>query len=194
MPVAKNTLRDEVFGYVLNQKIPNQILQFVDGTILFYQRFFKKIYDGYAFSISHRFENVATDDSVEIFFQNPENSGRDIYIVVIEIISTGQGWCDVFRDNAITTPGENLTPVNLNMKSTITSVIQAKYGGTYVAGNKVHSTVVPGGSQIRAVGGAVEVGETVIIPENYNLLVRATNKSASAEDMSIRFIWFEEEV
>jgi hypothetical protein len=177
---------------LLSSRIQRPILQFVDGTILTNSRFLKKIYDGYGFSVSHRFESIVTDSIAEVYFENPAGSSRDIYIVIVEVISTGQGWCDVFRDNTVTAAGTAMTPINLNLGSSVTSIVSTEYGGTYTAGTQVHNTVVPGGSAIRAIGGATEIGESVIIPENNNILVRVTNKSTSAEDISIRIIWWED--
>jgi len=177
---------------IVSEKIQETALQFVDGTLLHNPRFFKKLHDGYGFSVSHRFEGVSTGDEVAIYFKNPDGSSIKIYIIVIEIVSTGQGWADIFRDNTVTVSGTSISPVNLNLGSSINSVVNAEYGGTYKTGNKVHETVVPGGSRIMAIGGAAEVGESVIIPEDNDILVKATNKSASAEDISIRIIWWED--
>lgn len=168
------------------------ILQFVDGTVLINPRFLKKIYDGYGFSISHRFESVSSDSTAEVYFENPSGSGRDIYIIIVEVISTGQGWCDIYRDNTITSAGTSITPVNLNLGSSIASVANVEYGGTYTTGTQVHSTTIPGGSGVRAIGSSAEVGESVILPEDSNILIRVTNKSSSSEDASIRIIWCEE--
>jgi hypothetical protein len=174
----------------LNSKL-NSLLQFIDGTLIINPRFFYKIYEGYGFSISNRFENVASDASVNIYFENPAGSGREVFIIVIDVISFAQAWIDVYRD---VTPsgGTAITPVNLNFGSAITSVATVKYGVTYSGGTLVHSTVCPGGSKVQATGGAAEVGETVVIPEGFNFLVKVTNKSTGATDLSIRIVWWEE--
>lgn len=106
--------------------------------------------------------------------------------------SFSQAWVDVYRNNTVSSSGTSVTPVNLNFGSSNTSVVNVEYGGSYVAGSLVHSTVVPGGSQIRAVGSAVEVGESVVIPPGNDFLIKVTNKSASASDISIRVLWWEE--
>jgi len=170
------------------------LLQFSDGTLIVNPRFSKKIYDGYGFSISHRFEDIAADGVAEVYFENPSGSNRTIFMIAIECTSLGQGWVDLYRDASVTSSGTKLTPVNLNQESTNTSAVEVEYDGTYDISEAqlVHNTVVPGGSRIRAVGGFAEVGEAVIIPAKYSLLVRFTNKSASATDMSIRIIWWEE--
>jgi len=168
---------------------PYKVLRYVDNSLIVSERFLKKIKDGYGFSVSHRFEGVASGSAVEMYFENPSGSGRTVYIVTISVISFGQAWADVYRGNTVSVAGTALTPVNLNFGSSITSVVNVEYGGTYTTGTLVHNTVVPGGSLVRAVGGAVEIGETVVIPPGYNLLARVTNQSASSSDISIRIIW-----
>jgi len=188
IPAQEKTLME------LSSKIPNRILQFIDGTVMVNNRFFEKIYEGQAFSLSKRFEGIAADASADMYFLNQSGSGKRVYVIMIEIISFAQGWIDIYRNATVSTAGTQINPVNLNTASTNTSVVHAEYGGTYSGGTLVHETVVPGGSRIRAVGGASEVGESVIIGEGDSILVRFTNKSASSTDMSIRIIWWEEEI
>jgi len=169
-------------------------LQFIDGTQITNPRFFERIYNGYGFSISYRFENVAADGTADVYFENPSGSGVTVFLIAVECTSLAQGWIDLYRDATVTSSGTELTPVNLNQESDIVSGVSVEYGGTYdISGaTLVHNTVIPGGTKKEAVGTYAEVGESVVIPEAYSLLVRFTNKSASATDMSIRFIWWEE--
>lgn len=44
--------------------VEKAIPQFLDGTQIFNPRFFYKIYEGYSFVVSHRFESVASDAAV----------------------------------------------------------------------------------------------------------------------------------
>lgn len=176
----------------IENAIANSFLLFTDKTLMTNPRFFKKIYEGKGFSISKRFESVASDGSVDVLFSNPSNSGVSAYIVFLGIVSMAQAWIDIYRGNSVSASGTAITPVDLNFGSSNTSAINVEYNGTYTTGTLVHNTVVPGGTSIRAVGAASEVGESVIIPENRNFLVRVTNKSASATDLSVRIIWWEE--
>ena len=153
---------------------------------------FIKIKEGKAYTVSHRFESVASDASVQLLFNNPDTSGKTAYIVMIEVTSTGQGWVDIYRDNTVTASGTPLTPFNLNLGSTNTSSMTVEYGGTYTLGAQSLNTVCPGGSGVRAIGAATEVGETAEIPSGHNILIQFTNRSASAEDASIRILWWEE--
>jgi len=174
-----------------SDKVP-ELLQFIDKTVITNWRFFYKIYQGYGFSISHRFEGIADGSSVDVYFENPSDSGRDVFLIAIEIIAFGQCYVDIYRGNTVTVAGTPITPVNVNFEKTISSVANVEYGGTYTLGTLTLQTICPGGSRVRAVGGAAEVGETVVIPENFNFLVRVTNESGAATDISIRVVWWEE--
>jgi len=167
------------------------ILQFADGTIAVNPRFQYKIFNGFGFTASHRFEGVASNDAVNMYFENPADSGRTVYIVIVEVVSFGQLWIDIYR-GVTASGGTSITPVNLNFASAVDSVAIVKYGVTFTDGTLAHSTVCPGGSRVNAVGGAVEVGETVIIPPGYSFLVQATNKSGTSTDLSVRILWWEE--
>jgi len=169
-----------------------ELLQFTDKTVIQNPRFFYKIYEGYGYAASHRFEGVADDATGEIYLENPSGSGKEIFIVAIDVISTGQGWVDIYRDNTVIASGTAITPVNLNFEKAYASVASVEHSGTYTTGDQVHGSVVPGGARVRAVGGAAEVGESVVVPEDYNFLIRVTNKSGSAADMSIRILWWED--
>jgi len=173
-------------------KIPLDLLQFLDGAVIINPRFFYKIYQGFGFSISHRFDDVANGSSADVYFENPAGSGRDVFLMVVEVIATGQCHVDVYRANTVNVAGTPLTPVNLNFKSGVSSVANVEHGGTYTTGTLTLNTVCPGGFRVRAVGGAAEVGETAVIPPGFNFLVRVTNESGANADLSIRIIWWEE--
>jgi len=177
---------------ILHEKIPQALLQFVDGTLLMNPRFFKKVYDGYGFVVSHRFESVSSDAQVQVLLENPSGSGRTVYLVLIEVVSTGQGHVNVHVNNTVSTSGTSLTPQNLRIGSSITPVANVEYGGSYTVGDTYQQTVLPGGSGVRAVGSIYGLGESVIIPEGNNILVTVTNKSSSSEDFSVKILWWEE--
>jgi len=197
MPTGSVSIRyekiREVFEEALSEKIGYKLNQFIDGTVMVNPRFFKEIFNGNAYSVSHRFPGVASGASVDLYFENPSGSGVTVYIIVIEVISFAQAWIDIYHGNTVSSSGTQLTPVNLNLGSNNTSRVRVEYDGTYSPGTLAVNTVCPGGSLIRAVGGVVEVGETIIIPENNNILVRVTNQSGSAADLSIRIIWWEQQ-
>jgi len=176
--------------------IPKPLLQLADGTLISNQRFLKKIKDGYGFSVSHRFTGVASGASGYMYMENPSGSTREVFIIAVECSSFAQTWVDIYRGVTVTAPGTAITPVNLNFNSSNPSVVSAEHSGTYdlTGAQPVHETVIAGGSGVFATGGVAEVGEVVVIPPNNNFLVIHTNQSGSAQDMSTRILWWEEEV
>jgi len=171
-----------------------EILQFDDGTQITDPRFEYMVHKGLGFSISHRFESVADDASADVYFENPAGSGVEVYIIAIEVTSLGSAYIDIYRGNTVNAAGTPLTPINLNFKSGGDSRANVEYGGTYTTGNLTLSTLCPGGSKKEAVGGQAGVGEVVVMPLDFNFLVRVTNKSGGATDLSIRILWWEEPV
>lgn len=169
-----------------------RVLQFKDRTVIVNPRFFYKIWQGYGFAVSKRFEGVAADGSVDILFLNPSNSGRDVYVALIEIFGLAQLYADIYINNTVTSNGTLIPYFNLNTKSSITPVAEIYHGGAYTLGNLIYNMVVPGGSHIRAVGGGAEIGESIIIGEGVNFILRVTNKSASSTDFSARALWWED--
>ncbi len=180
------------FAHTSRKPLNRPILQFLDGTAIVNPRFFYKIFEGYGFGVSRRFEGVGSDAHVDLYFENPPGSGREVFIIIIEVVSFAQAYVDIYRGNTRSAAGTPLTPVNLNFGKDVSSVVSVEYGGSYTPGSLVSNTVCPGGSRIRATGGATEVGECMIIPPGFNFLVRVTNKSASSTDLSVRIIWWEE--
>jgi len=164
----------------------------VEGKVVHQTRFERAIDEGMGFSVSHRFTDVSSGDSVIMYFGNPAGSGRIAHIVAIEISVMAQCWADIYRNNTIVTEGVALTPVNLDLESPIQSPMKVLYGGEYTKGNRVHQTVVPGGNIVHAVGALSEIGEQVKVSENKNLLVEVINRSGQDNDISIRFMWWEE--
>lgn len=154
--------------------------------------FRSKVLKGVAFIVSHRFEGVAGGGTAELYFENPEGSGKTLHLIVVEVDATGQGYIDIYRDNTVSASGTSLTPVNLNHTKSTTSVVKAEYGGTYTPNELIRNIVHPGGYGVRAVGNMSELGEEIIMPEGDNILVVFTNSTASDEDVSIEILWWEE--
>jgi hypothetical protein len=73
-------------------------------------------------------------------------------------------------------------------------VAQIAYDGTYTLGTLIYDMVCPGGSRNFAVGGALALGETVMLDENVNFVLKIINASASATDFSTRAVWWEEPI
>ena len=176
----------------IERALDDSLLRFVDNTIIVNPRFFKKVYEGRGFTASHRFTGIASGSFIDMYFENPSNSGRTVYIVAIEVTALAQCYIDVYRNNTISSPGTPITPLNLNLGSSNTSVAHVEYGGSYSYGTLAKDTLCPGGSKKEAIGGHAEIGESAVIPPGYNFLVHVTNASASSTDIAIEILWWEE--
>ena len=187
---AKSQLQEAVQNAITSWS--SSPLRLNDNSFAVGSRFEERIEQGLAFSVSKRFENVASDTVVEILFSNPNGSGKTVYIVAIEIIATGQGFVDIYRDVTIETAGIQLNVMNLNLGSTNVSSCVIETGGTYTNGTLAHQTVVYGGTKVNAVGSLAEVGERIIIPEGRNFMIQFVNKAQTSIDLSIRILWWED--
>jgi len=172
----------------------NNLLQSTDRATAVTTKFELRKSEGYAFSASKRFEGVSAGSSFDCLFNNPTGSRRTAEIISVIVGGLAQGHIDIYDGVSITSYGSEMIIRNLKLGCGITSACKAYYGGSYdISGaSKVHETVLPGGSKVRAVGELSEIGESVIIRSGYNLMVRVTNKSGSSSDFSVRFIWYEE--
>ena len=175
-------------------RLTRNTLQFLDGTLIVYPRFFYKIYQGYGFASSKRFEGIASGNHIDILFMNPENSGREIFITMVEITGLAQLYADIYVNNTITNIGTKINILNLRPAMNITPVAIVSYNGTYTLGTLIYNVVVPGGTRIRATGGQASIGETVVLDEGVNFIMRVTNASASDTDFSVRALWWEEPI
>lgn len=165
-------------------------IDYVQETSTVVERFARR---GRLFVVSKRWEGVASGASVDFIISNPSNSGRELCLLMLQIMGTDQGWIDMYADSEGLGSGTTLTPVNKFIGHSETSVAHIEVDGTYTPGTQIHATVLPGGSGIFATGGGAELGVGGIIGEGHNLHVRLTNKSSSASDLSIRVVWWEKD-
>lgn len=168
------------------------LLQFEDGTVAVVPRLFYKIWVGRAFSTSYIFEGVAADATATALFENPNDSGKDATIIAIEAVSFGQAHIRVYRNVTVTNAGTAMPTINLNMSSSNSAICNVYHTPTWSDGDLAHQTVLPGGARPRAVGDLAEIGESIVIPPGFDLIVQVTNKSSAETDISMRFVWWEE--
>ena len=189
---AKSQLQDAVLNAIYSWSPPP--LQLDDRSLGTAPRMEDRIEQGRAFSASKRFDSVADGSIIQVVFSNPTGSGKVVYIVAIEIIATGQGAIDIYRDVSIDSHGTEIPIMNLDLGSNNPSVCEVEYGGTYSDGELAHQTVVHGGIRSNAVGSFAEVGERVKIPEGHNIMVQFENRAGTDADVSIRFLWWEDPI
>jgi len=165
----------------------------VENALDEFKPFRLKIKEEKGFSASKRANGVASGSSVKMRIENPVGSGKTLYIVVVECVSSGLADIDVY-DGGTLTGSAAVTPKNLKKGSKRTSVANVQWGGTEDLTNAelAHETVNPGGTLVRAIGAMSEVGELVEMPEGTSILVIMTNQAGTGANMSIRGLWWEE--
>jgi len=172
--------------------IQDEFLTFLDKALITNPRFYYKAYEGYGFAASRSFKGVSSGSSVDILFHNPSGSGRIVNVVLVDVTGLAELYVEIYVGNTITSPGTEVTPLNLRPSTGISSVGKIYYGGTYTLGSMIYDMVCPGGSKQFAIGGALSLGEAVIMDEGVNFVMRITNASASSTDFSARAVWWEE--
>lgn len=188
--IAYGSLLSNVLSSVYPYR--QEFLTFTDSSLIVAQRQFYKIWEGKGYQVGYRFEDVGDNESVDIYVENPEGSGKLVYMLVPKISPTGLCFLDIYEVTDVTSHGTELQPMNLRTGANEGSVLRIEYGGTYVTGNRLLSDVIPGGTSVRAVGTVAELGEGIIFDEGSRILIRITNKSASTAYIGIRLVWWEE--
>jgi hypothetical protein len=172
--------------------VEKQILQFIDGTQIFNPRFYYKVWEGYGFAASKSFSSVGAGASKEILFMNPAGSGRIANIILVEVVGGAELLAEIYVNNTITSAGTAISILNLRPAKGIASIVRLEHTGTYVLGTKIYDMVCPGGSRNFAIGGALALGESVILDMGVNFILKITNSSASSTNLSARAIWWED--
>lgn len=103
-------------------------------------------------------------------------------------------YAEIYVNNTITAVGTTVTPLNLRPATGIASAAQIAYDGTYTLGTLIYDMVCPGGSRQSAVGGALALGEAVMLDEGVNFVLKIINASASNTDFSARAVWWEDPI
>jgi len=156
----------------------------------------RKIEQDSAFMVSYDVSGLASGGSIYILFENPSTSTKNIRIVVVEVDGTAKSRLYAYK-NIDTTgiAGTSLQPASYDVASSAISVANIQVANTYDTSTltPILRKVVAGGSGVRAIGGASDVGEFMKLRPGTNVLFELTNTSASAEDYSIEIKWYEGE-
>ena len=171
------------------------LLQFHDGTIIVDQRQLLKCLEGYKFTAGHKFESVANGATVNVLLHVPDDAERMIFFLAFEVSSDAKANIDLYFDVEFS-GGTNLKIINLRrkMEGVIDPVAVALHSVTYTPSEYHLGAVHTGGVRQFATGGLSELSGAAILDPGYNVLIAVTNNSGSAQDISLRLVWWEEPV
>jgi len=154
-----------------------------------YTEMAKKIEEGKAFSASNRL-TIAAGESKDILIEN--RSGKNIKIVVVEITTLSNINIDIYDNVAVSSHGNEWDIRNLNLASTYIPNVIIEDSGSYTGGELVGKKLGYGGAPAKAIGGASEVGEAVIIPDGNNIMIRITNTESQSTTVSVVILFYED--
>lgn len=148
--------------------------------------------EGSAFDASKRF-TLSPGASADVVVVNPSGSGVDLYLIDIEVTTTGTVYIDLYQDSTISSNGSEVPVLSKRVGSSKTPKGKVYHSGSYTPGQQVMETLGWGGVKNFASGGQVAVGVGIIIDEGHNLHIRITNPSnTDTITVSVRIIWYEE--
>ena len=177
--------------YLLSLSSQVQKQQYVlPQSFVAYTEMAKKIEEGKAFSASNRL-TIAAGGSKDILIEN--RSGKNIKIVVVEITTLSNINIDIYDNVTVSSHGNKWDIRNLNLASAYITNVIIEDSGSYSGGELVGNKLGYGGSPSRAIGSASEVGETVVIPDRNNIMIRITNTESQNTTVSVVILFYEDE-
>lgn len=193
---AKSQLEDAVLNAILRWSPPPLLMN--DRAVVTALRIEERIEDGKGFRASFRYDGLADGATTNILIQNPDGSGVEVHVILVEVVTGGSGAIDVYKDVEVTTLGSEIPKVNLNFGSDRIPNAVVTRDNSYTGGELIGQTMVFGGTVGGkggvAVGGLMDVGEKVIIPPGHNILVVFENRAGTDVDVAMRVLWFEDEI
>lgn len=154
------------------------------------------INNGRAFAVSDRFSDLGNGGTVDLFIDNPADSGYD-YDAVLRPRATGLLDLDISFNATEDTQGAEATAENLKSSSSRTFSGDARKTetdttGAYSHGDTFIEDIIPGGGRGVSIGGGYIDAISFTIDEGDNKLVRITNSSGGNLDrMAINALVFE---
>lgn len=145
-----------------------------------------RIHEGQTFSSGFEGAAVADDGALDLLLTTDE-----IAHMTWAAYGTGTSEYAVYEDAEVSAVGAALTEVNLNRNSPLTASMVATSGPTVTSvGTKLFGGFFGGLGGGGEGLGRSDGGELVLKPSTIYLL-RITNRSGGAQDMSVRASWYE---
>jgi len=172
-PVEPTDRRVHDSNYVLNELKRLQI--YSQGTLTTH---FTD--EGFAYTISARYNEVGNGESVYLYIENPDDSGYD-YDIIFTPRSNGLSLVNISFD-ATQNDGTAVTANNLKSGSdnTFSGIVESSTTGDEgtrpVAGTTFIEDLLPGGTQGTRVGASAVGGIGYTIDEGDNKLIEVTNE------------------
>jgi len=159
-------------------------------------KFVEALVGGYAYIASHRFEDVSSGSSVQVALVN-EDTGRNVNIVTLDVVSTGRLRVDLYHGGEIITNGSLFNVFSLNTTTNVESILKIYHSGSYdlSGADLIAQDIVPGGGKRNTVGSEITIGRSIKFSDvGTPLILDIVNKSTASEDIAVKVVWWEEPV
>ena len=148
-----------------------------------------EIHEGETYVCSHFYPLVADDANADL--RITLGSKKELHIT-ITIAVAGNGETLLYEGTTYTVAGTNVAIYNRDRTSSNTTDATCRYTPTAnVLGTELFHGYAPGGEKKEAIGSVRRTAQEWIFKKSEDYLVRFTNRSGAAIDVSIEVEWYE---
>ena len=150
------------------------------------------VHKGKFYTACNIFNSVANTSSAEVLIQ--VGSNKKLHFVK-NCAAGGDAEVFLFEGTTFSAAGTSITAYNLNRSSSSTTDATITHTPTLTAdGTQINCGFIPGGGIFGAGGsngGPIRSGTEIVLDVNTDYLIRLTNTSGGAQDMSIEVGYYE---
>jgi hypothetical protein len=145
-------------------------------------------HDGSSYFYTHIFTGVANDAAGEILLQTTSSHAPHMRVIAV---AGGAAELELFEGTTFSAAGTSGTPRNRNRFKADSAFLTATHTPTVTdAGTSIFIEEIPGGKGGNSLGGSGTLDE-VVFKTSENYLLRTTNRSGVAQDLSFVLFWYE---
>jgi len=160
-----------------------------DGMMLVQQEISKRIADSEQFYASHRFESVATDDTVLVLLKTGTMASHGF----ITVGTSGKCFLDLFENPTITDDGTPVNSFSLNRETPSSPVTEVFHTPTTTSEGTLLEYGMVGTAGKFTLAGGDQLGSHWWFKPNEEYLIKVINKSEETADFIVDYNWHEHE-
>ena len=148
-----------------------------------------EIHEGETYICSHYYSDVADDAHADLRIISGSN--KELHITITVAVA-GDGEILIYEGTTYTVAGTGIVIYNRDRTSSNSADPSCKYTPTAnVLGTELFHGYAPGGTKKQAIGSVRSTAQEWIFKKSEDYLVRFTNRSGGAIDVSIEVEWYE---
>jgi len=148
-----------------------------------------EIHEGETYICSHFYSLVADDANADLRITSGSN--KELHITITVAVA-GNGETLIYEGTTYTVAGTNVVIYNRDRTSSNSSDATCRHTPTAnVLGTELFHGYAPGGEKKEAIGSVRKTAQEWIFKKSEDYLIRFTNRSGGAIDVSIEVEWYE---